>query len=242
MKVDNNCILQLGEVLQLGFSYNKELFVTMIHGSGFGEGCALWEGCAQPVPAFVFSGAGSWHLFWRLYTALNGNKWMFENKPCQLWEFLVFHAHSGVCGCPISAGVQGQAGWGTAPLARTGGFGMRLSLTSLPTPTTPSFPDSAQKVDMNPLTESTQEQLALKPCWNPWNRHQRWFSRWAQHPLLFSIPEHSIMLLGLSFNHWEPAPDFGIRTKLQSIVSFVFNIFTEILCLKRWQQSWGYSH
>lgn len=41
MKVDNNCILQLGEVLQLGFSYNKELFVTMIHGSGFGEGCAL---------------------------------------------------------------------------------------------------------------------------------------------------------------------------------------------------------
>ena len=103
-----------------------------------------------------------------------------------------------------------------------------------------------QKLNRNCLTELIQKQMArehLSLCAETLRRrHLRWSSRWAQLSALRSLPVQSITLLGISSNYWESYPDFGERSKLQSTVSFASNIFTEIWCLKCWQQSWGYSH
>lgn len=101
-----------------------------------------------------------------------------------------------------------------------------------------------QKVNINCLTELIQKQMAMwrifSACWNPTEEAPS--SRWARLSVLCSVPVQSIMVLGISYNYWESYHNFVKRSKLQSIVSFDSNIFTEILCLKRWQQSWGYSH
>lgn len=185
----------------------------MIQGVWGWKGFMFWERAVPSLSQHLGVQCGWTGISWRSYTVLNGNKWKFENKPSQSWDFLAFYAHTRVGGCPIPGSVSGQVGWGSDGVNSTPAMGRWIwneMIFNTPSNTNHSIiPRFCSKGEHELLNWDNPEINGNRTVLQSHGR-----GTWVdEHPFFFSIPVHPIMLLGLSFNHWEPAPDFGIRTK-----------------------------